>query len=79
MARKDNLSRLIRDEWPARLDSEFEKRFWCKLTTQYNVLRDPPSYVSNRVDGEPLTPEQLAYIHGFSVALSAVYIWNGRV
>lgn len=81
MARKDKLSTLIRDEWPTRLDAEFEKRFWCKITTRWNIYANNlvGAYETTREDGEPLTPEQMAFITGYMLALTHVYIWNGRV
>lgn len=80
MARKDKLSALIRDEWPTKLDEAFEKRFWVKISTEYCLTEGPTgAFVSTRHDEQPLTPEQLGFIHGYMQALAHVYVWNGRV
>lgn len=80
MARKDDLSKLIRAEWPAKLDEEFAKRFWINIKTEWNIFAGANgAFVSGRVDGEPFTVEHMGFIHGYMQALAHVYVWNGRV
>ncbi len=79
MARKDKLSKLIRDEWPTKLDAELKSRFGVDFTTHWNVVGGPPSYVTARNDGGPMTDEMINFIHGYMVALNHVFTWNGRV
>lgn len=74
MARKDNLSKLIREEWPAKLDAELKRRYGTVTETKWNIATK-----SFETTGVALTAEMIAYIHGYMMAMNHVYIWNGRV
>lgn len=80
MARKDKLSALIRDEWPAKLDEEFANRFHVNVKTEFNpFVGTAGQYVTTRQDERPLTEEMIGFVHGYINALRHVYVWNGRV
>jgi len=79
MARKDNLSKLIREEWPAKLDAELKKRYSVECQTCWNSRVIQGQFETSRIDGWPLSPEMISFIHGYMIAMNHVYIWNGRV
>lgn len=80
MSRKDKLTKIIREEWPAKLDSELKAQFGLITKTTWEVIPDMPGqWVTARVDGYPLTHGEASFIHGYMTAMNHVYIWNGRV
>lgn len=79
MARKDALSKIIRNEWPAKLDNELRTRFGVEFETRFNERVVPGQFETRRVDEMPLTEAMINFIHGYMTAMNHVYIWNGRV
>lgn len=80
MARKDKLSKVIRDEWPTKLDAEMKNKFGITTKTEWNVEPDlPGQWITRRVDGHLLTISEASFIHGYMIALNHVFTWNGRV
>jgi len=80
MSRKDKLTKIIREEWPAKLDSELKARFGVEFETRWNTMHEPNgAFETFRIDREPLTEAAVNYIHGYMTAMNHVYIWNGRV
>lgn len=61
----------IRDTWPAKLDEEVRKRFWLTVKTEWDVTAGSTgAYVTKTVNGEPIPPDALAFINGYSSATS---------
>ena len=51
------------------LNREFERVFGCRINTFYNYISDQP--ISQRIDNEELTNEQMCWIKSFTIGYDA--------